>query len=101
MNSVSLECRIDVFEAPERERYAALRSAMKAAVRGVEELPDGYALRLTSDADVFGKVAEWITLERRCCPFLTVALRWAETDTVSLELTGSAEVKAFLASRLA
>ena len=100
MTNAALECRVDVFDGEERQRYETLRSAMKSAVRGIDELPDGYALRLPPDAAVFGRVAEWITMERRCCPFLTLGLRWAAGDAVALELTGNAEVKAFLASVL-
>jgi hypothetical protein len=46
------------------------------------------------------EVAEWITLERRCCSFLTFELDWAERDGVVLSLTGGSGVKAFLATQL-
>ena len=95
-----LECRVDRLDPAERQRYATLRSAMKSAMRGVQERHDGYTVHLPPDAAVFRTVAEWITLERRCCPFLTLGLEWSDTDTVSLELTGDADVKAFLGLQL-
>ena len=100
MTDVGLECRLDVLEAAEQRRYEALRAAMRLELQETRELPNGYAVRLTSDPTVFRQVAEWISLERRCCPFLGLALRWSENDAVWLELTGDPRVKAFLAARL-
>ena len=47
-------------------------------------------------------VAEWLELERRCCPFLTFELRWAagEDERARLTLTGPPGTKAFLAAEL-
>ena len=57
-----LECRLDVFDGPEKLRYEALREAMKAAVEEIRELAEGYAARLRPDPALFRQVAEWITL---------------------------------------
>jgi len=65
------------------------------------ERPDGYAVRVPSDPALFLQVAEWITLERRSCPFLSFGPDWSESEAVWLRLTGGAAVKAFLAKRLA
>jgi hypothetical protein len=96
-----LECRLDIFDAPEKLRYEALREAMEAAVEEIRELAEGYAARLRPDPTLFRQVAEWITLERRCCPFLGLGLNWSEGDAVWLSLTGGPGVKAFLAGMLA
>ena len=101
MTTATFECRLDVFESTERRRYAALRAAMKAAVTEIRELSNGYAARLTSDPALFQQVAEWITLERRCCPFLTLGLDWSAGDGVWLRLTGGPGVKTYLAGALA
>src|SRR5262245_38186342 len=74
---VALVCRLDALDAADRARHAALRAQLDAAVEAVDELPDGYALRCRADAAVFTSTAEWITLERRCCPFLDFALAWS------------------------
>jgi hypothetical protein len=97
----ALECRLDVFDGPETLRYQALRAAIKTAVEEIRELTDGYAARLRPDQALFRQVAEWITLERRCCPFLGLGLSWSEDDAVWLSLTGGPGVKAFLARLLA
>jgi len=101
MSDVAFACRLDVFDVSERQRYQGLRATMKAAVEETRELPDGYAVRLTSDAGLFRQVAEWITLERRCCPFLALALDWSASDAIWLRVTGGPGVKESLAGRLA
>ncbi len=101
MTDVRFECQLDALDTSERLRYAALRTAMKPAVWETRELPDGYAVRLTSEPALFRQVAEWIVLERRCCPFLALGLDWSEGDAVWLRLTGRPGVKVFLAEWLA
>lgn len=71
---------------------------MKAAARERRELPDGYAIAFAADPQLFRDLAEWITLERRCCPFLTLGLEWSADDVVWLRLTGGPGVKEFLAT---
>ena len=46
------------------------------------------------------QLAEWISLERRCCPFLEFALEWKRDDSVSVRLTGEAGVKQFIAAEM-
>jgi hypothetical protein len=100
MTRTTLACRLDVFDETEVVRYKALRGAIGPALLGVGELADGFALRLRPDAEAFAQVAQWIALERRCCPFLTLALEWSARDVVTLALRGEPEVKAFLATIL-
>lgn len=88
MSDMMFACQLDAFDRSERQRYQALRTTMKAAVE-------------TSDAVLFRQVAEWITLERRCCPFLALALDWSASDAVWLRVTGGPGVREFLAGRLA
>ncbi|HEV8533160.1 MAG TPA: hypothetical protein VGT00_17180 [Methylomirabilota bacterium] len=95
----TLTCRLDVLEGRQTVRYRELRTAMKGAGE-TRELPDGYAVRFPSDPALFVKVAEWITLERRCCSFLDFGLAWSERDGVLLRLTGGPGVKTFLGAQL-
>ncbi len=101
MTDVGLACRLDVFEGAEKAQYETLRRAMRSGMQEARELSDGYAIRLTPDPVLFQQSAQWITLERRCCPFLTLGLEWSDGDRVWLKLTGGPGVKAFLASMLA
>jgi hypothetical protein len=57
-------------------------------------------LSFPADAAVFLQLAEWISLERRCCPFLEFALEWKQDDSVSVRLTGQPGVKEFIAAEM-
>ena len=101
MTDQSLECGLDRLDGTEQGRYGALRAAMRLAVEETRDLPDGYAIRLRPDVTIFREVAEWISLERRCCPFLCLTLQWSDRNAVWLTLAGGPGVKEFLAGRLA
>ena len=77
-------------------RYLELRRFLGQSVRDVGELPDGYALQLPATAEAFLAVAEWITLERQCCPFMDFALDWRPSQGLWLRLTGADGVKAMI-----
>jgi hypothetical protein len=47
---------------------------LRAAVRDRSEIANGYSFRLDSNTITLPEVAEWITMERLCCPFLTLQL---------------------------
>jgi hypothetical protein len=57
-----------------RPRYNDLVKRLRSATRDRRELPDGYAFKLDSKAVSVPEVAEWISMERLCCPFLTLQL---------------------------
>lgn len=67
-------CRLDAFDERERARHRQLAAELLAAVSDVEELPDGYAVRFPAKPFLFLRIAQWIELERACCPFLTIRL---------------------------
>jgi len=51
---------------------------------------------------VIVKLAEWMTLERRCCPFFDFAMEvGAGAAHVRLTLGGGPDVKAFLRGQVA
>lgn len=100
MSDAPLACNPGAFEPAERERHRELRRRLLGATPKVAELSHGYAMRFWGDAALWGELAEFVALERRCCPFLSFALRLeaepAEPWPVILELTGGAGVKDFL-----
>jgi hypothetical protein len=96
-----IACKLDALNPAERERQSALLRELGTMTKETRETGDGYALRLPADTEGFQKVAEWITLERRCCPFLNFELKWkAGEETPWLELGGRKGVKAFLAAEM-
>jgi len=97
----ALACQMGVFEAAERRRYDALREGLSRRRLGIHELPDGIAVLYPGEPEIFRDVAEWITLERRCCPFLSFSLEFdAAPPSIRLRLVGGEDVKRFLQSQL-
>lgn len=90
-------CTPDALDPQGRARHSELGAALTERLVAVKELEDGFALRYPLDSEFFIGLAEWATLERQCCPFLTFTLRLpgGEGD-MELRLTGGEGVKAFL-----
>jgi hypothetical protein len=94
-----LVCNLNAIDAAARPRYKDLVKQLHGSMREnrCEELPDGYAFRLDSKGITLPEVAEWISMERLCCPFLTLELAASgNRDEWVLKLTGPAGVKAIL-----
>jgi hypothetical protein len=67
------------------------------SVDAVRELPDGYAFRFPADDRFLTALADFIAVERRCCPFFTFTLTVEPSGgPLWLHLCGSAEIKAFV-----
>ena len=92
-----IACDMSAIEAGRREQHIATGREVFQAVTEIRELPDGYAFRLPDEPDVLVKTAEFISLEKLCCPFLGFVIEVeAEGGPVWLRLTGREGVKAFI-----
>ena len=69
-----LACNLKAISAADRPRYTELVKRLRAAMRDRTEIPNGYAFKLDSKAVTLLETAEWISMERLCCPFLTLQL---------------------------
>jgi hypothetical protein len=101
--TLPLACKRDagVFSPEQAGRYETLRGQIAEAIQGIEELPNGYALRFPAQPDTILSVAEFIVLERRCCCFFHFALEIEPDDgPLWLRLTGGNGVKEFLQAEL-
>jgi hypothetical protein len=78
-----------------------LLQLIREATLEIQELPMGYAVGLPNDCAVLLQIAEFISLERLCCPFFHFEIQ-IEPDAgpVWLRLTGRQGVKQFLADVL-
>ena len=93
-----IACRLDALTPPERAREGALLREHLASVRETREREDGYSFRYPSDPALFQRMAELVTLEHRCCPFLDFQLEWSGAeDAPWLHVTGGARAKSFVA----
>jgi hypothetical protein len=84
----------------ERQSHQALIGRLFGSlVLETRELADGYAYRFAGE--YYPLVAEFITHERLCCPFLTFGLTVTpERGPVWLHLTAPGDVKPFLTEEL-
>jgi len=92
---ISIACTLT--DAEFREREALLLGRFKAAVSQVTELADGFAFSAPGEKEWISILAEVITAERECCPFLRFELT-AEPNLgpVTLSVTGPVAAKPFL-----
>lgn len=89
-------CNISSFNLEERTHYDELRKELTENCT-VEEIPLGYTFIYPNQQTLLLKIAEWISYENRCCPFIKFSLYVSgEADSIKLELTGSKEVKNLL-----
>ena len=98
----TLVCDPTAIDASGRLRYQELRGRLLSAVRERHELPSGYAFQIDARIISLPEAAEWIDMERRCCPFLTLEMEVSGVQSDWwLRLSGPSGVKAFLAAELA
>src|SRR5262249_55964870 len=90
-------CNLNALTKTERNSHAQVSRRLWDAVQERRELSNGYAFRLPADA--FVTAAEWVSLERRCCPFFSFELEVAKDGgPVWLRPTGRDGVKPFMRS---
>jgi hypothetical protein len=91
-----LACNAMALEARQKQRIRALLEELRAETQEVRELPNGYAFRLPAQASVISSAAEYVDLERRCCPFFDFVLSAKrEGGPVWITLSGRAGTKEF------
>src|SRR3954470_15907011 len=99
--ALSLACDMAALSPAQRERRAELVRALAADGLAVAEVPAGYALQLPADAGHILAAAEFVSLERLCCPFLTLALELPPRGSLTLRLAGPAGARKFIRAELA
>lgn len=98
----ALVCNRNAISAEERPRYDDLLHKLRTSIRDRRELPDGYSFRIVEQSISLKDVAEWISMERRCCPFLIFQLEVpAGHAAVRLALRGPSGAKAIVALEFA
>jgi hypothetical protein len=94
---VIIACNPNAITPEQQERWLEVGTQLYGAVQQVQELPDGYAFRLPSTSEMLLLVAEDLTFERLCCPFIHFTLDIAPNGgPFWLRYTGAEGVKAFL-----
>jgi hypothetical protein len=94
---VPLACNLKAFTPEEKVAWRNLIDEVRRAESPINELSNGYVFRIDITKVSITRLAEWVDLERKCCPFLDfqVSLHGANGD-LSLALTGRQGVKEFI-----
>ena len=96
-NDLPIVCDPNALTTEQSERWMIVGKQMYQAIQEVRELPNGYAFRLPSDATMLIIVAEDLSMERLCCPFLHFTLEITPAGgPFWLSFTGGEGVKEFL-----
>jgi hypothetical protein len=93
--SPGLTCKIEAIGATRHPRHDDLKRRLRSCIEDCGELPDGYCYSLRSNEITLVEVAEWIMMERLCCPFLTFQLEVAG-ETFRLPMCGPEHARAIL-----
>jgi hypothetical protein len=90
-------CNMNAMTAEQRKQHeVVVTNLLKDAASKRIELADGYTWRY-DDPGLLSEVAEFVNLERLCCPFFTFTIG-LEPDggPLTLNITGAAGIKAFI-----
>lgn len=82
-------CNSNAFTTSQKSRYAELNAKVNGSREETKNLPNGYTYRLRKGAVSLPELAEWVLLERTCCPFLDFAIQVEQDNgTLWVKLTG-------------
>jgi len=95
LDEVPIACNLSAIDRTQSKKHDELVRELFANFQATEELPNGYRFTLPAKSEWYLKLAEWVTLERLCCPFLTFEQGFSNDGKVWLRLTGDDKVKSF------
>jgi hypothetical protein len=102
LKELPIACDMTALDGAQRERQKLLMKRFHASIEEMQALADGYAFRLPANAETILAAAEFISMERLCCPFLTFELEVGPAGKpLWLRLTGSAGAKEFIEAEFA
>lgn len=94
-------CDMTAIVPEQRGAHLSTIESLFRSVEQISELPNGYNFRLPNNSETLRRAAEFIALERLCCPFFAFGLDVeSEAGAVHLSLTGREGVKPFIMSEI-
>jgi hypothetical protein len=94
-------CNMGAIKPDQRQQHIATAGELFRAVKGIRELPNGFAFQLPGESDTLRLLTEFISLERLCCPFFGFTIEIEpEGGAVWLQLTGREGVKPFIKAEI-
>ena len=95
-------CVMSAIAAEQRTPHLDNARNLFSAVVGIRELENGYAFCLGNHANILEQTAQFIELEKLCCPFFGFAvIVEPEGGNIWLHLTGREGVKPFIQAEIA
>ena len=92
-----LICNMDVFTSAEREDHLRATAELYHSAVNITETENGFEFLFANKSENILRLAEFISNERLCCPFLEFTLRISPNGKpISLLLTGPEGTKEFL-----
>ena len=92
---MTVACNLNAISPAQRSRYRDLGEKLRRAIQHRSELSSGYTYELDAETITLLEAAQWITMERLCCPFLTFSLKVGD-DAFRLTISGPDPSKAIL-----
>ena len=100
MNS-PFACNMTALDKQQRDRHTALANSLFHVVHEIKELKNGYAFLLSANSDHLLITAEFIFLERLCCPFFNFNIELTSgNNTFLFSITGDEGIKPFIIAEL-
>ena len=94
-------CDMTAIAPEQRGAHIATIERLFRFAQNMRELPDGYAFELPNEPDALMTAAQFIALERLCCPFFGFGIEVErEGGSVWLSLTGREGVKPFIMAEI-
>ena len=85
----------------QRHRHREIADSLFHTVNEIKELHNGYTFLLPAISGNLIQAAEFISLERLCCPFFNFNLELkSDSQTLWLHITGDEGIKPFILAEL-
>ena len=92
-------CTIDetALSAEQKDHHKNLARDIMGKIQEMKELPNGYSLRFPLNTKMINSVAEFVSLEQKCCSFFGFDLSIGPNNgPLWLSITGGPGAKSFL-----
>jgi hypothetical protein len=93
----TFHCNLKALNTKERARHLLLTLEIERARVETIELANGFAFRFQDGTVSLADLAEWVSAERKCCPFFDFEIeQQADNGPLWLKLRGKEGAKAFM-----
>jgi len=94
---IALVCNMGVFTSTQHDAHIQNTTQLVQAIQSIQEVENGYEFTFPNETERIAQIAEFISNERLCCPFLQFTLLVnSMSEPISVSLTGPVGTKEFL-----